>query len=108
MYHVLFQSIQAVSDLPSSTLTQSELKVNRGTNTPQRSNVPEGPAQVGIHYTYGQLCVCSQGNPVEIQTPALGPDRLHDRPASCVIGQQYSSAAFVSLRMYYRKILARV
>ena len=47
-------------------------------------------------------CICSQGNLVEIQTPATWPDRLHDRPASCVIGQQYSSAAFVSLRLHYR------
>lgn len=108
MYHVLFQSTQAVSDLPGSALWAKLVKINRGTNTPRRSNVPEGPAQVefaqvGIHYTYGKLCVCSQGNTVEIQTPALGPDRLHDRPGSCVIGQQYSSAAFVSLRLHYRK-----
>jgi hypothetical protein len=34
---------------------------------------------------------------------STGPDRPHDRPGSCVIGQQYSSAAFISLRLHYRK-----
>jgi len=72
------------------------LKTNRGTLseavTFRKVRHKSNFAQVGIHYTYGQLCICSQGNPVEIQTPALGPDRLHDCPASCVIGQQYSSA----------------
>jgi hypothetical protein len=32
------------------------------------------------------------------------PDRVqHDRTASCVIAQQYSSATFVSLCFHYRK-----
>jgi len=32
------------------------------------------------------------------------PDRpQYDRPAACVIAQQYSSATFVSLRFHYRK-----
>jgi hypothetical protein len=32
------------------------------------------------------------------------PDRLqHDRPAACVIAQQYSSANSVSLRFHYPK-----
>jgi len=31
---------------------------------------PEDPAQVAIQYTCSQLCMCLQGSPVEIQTPA--------------------------------------
>jgi hypothetical protein len=45
----------------------------------------------------------AQGSPVEIQIPALEPDRLHDHPDACVIAQQYSSATFVSLRFHSRK-----
>jgi hypothetical protein len=37
----------------------------------------------------------------KLSTPQ--PDRLqHDRPAACVIAQQYSSAIFVSLRFHSR------
>jgi len=44
-------------------------------------------------------------NPAEIQTPAhQKPDRpQHDRPAICVITQQYSSTFFVSLSFSSRK-----
>jgi hypothetical protein len=45
-----------------------------------------------------------QGSPGESST--LDPDRpQHDRPVTCVIAQQYSSAIFVSLRFQSRKTI---
>jgi hypothetical protein len=41
---------------------------------------------------------------VNPRSKTLEPDRLqHDRPAACVIAQQYSSATFVSLRFHSRR-----
>jgi hypothetical protein len=40
---------------------------------------------------------------VNPRSEKLEPNRLqHDRPTACVITHQCSSAAFVSLRIYYR------
>jgi hypothetical protein len=54
--------------------------------------------QVVAEYTYGARKAVT----AEVQTSnALEPDRPQlDRPAACVIAQQYSFATFVSLRFY--------
>jgi len=54
--------------------------------------VPEGPAQVGIACTCSQVCEYKWST-TEIQTP--------DRPAACVIAQQYFSATFVSIALSF-------
>ena len=65
----------------------------------RNSYVPEGPVQISIVYTCGQVYACIQRGP-----STLEPDRpQHDRPAASVIAQQYSSATFVSLCYHSRK-----
>jgi hypothetical protein len=52
---------------------------------------------------YSQRCVYIKVSPHEIQTPE-NRFKHHrpqcDRPATCVIAQQYTSATFVSLRSH--------
>jgi len=58
----------------------------------RKSEVPDGKAQIGTEYTYGQLRVSSCNPNPNTRTP----DRLqHDHPAACIIAQQYSSATSV-------------
>jgi hypothetical protein len=60
----------------------------------------------GNEYMYSQRYVYIKVSPDEIQTPAnrfKHHPPQHDRPAACVIAQQYSSATFVSLRSHPRR-----
>ena len=61
-------------------------------------HVPEGLGQVAVRYACAQLCVYMQGSPVEISEPER---RQQDRPAACVVAQQYSSATCVSVLFHY-------
>jgi hypothetical protein len=64
---------------------------------------PEGPAQVGIHYAFGQVYMYTKGSSWNPNTHTLEPDRpQHDRTVTCDLALQYSSATFASLR-YPRK-----
>ena len=66
----------------------------------RNSKVPDGTAQIGTGYTYGQLRASSCNPNPNTRTP----DRLqHDRSAACVSAQQYSSATFKSLRFCFLK-----
>ena len=62
-------------------------------------HVAEGLEQVAVRYACGQLCVYRQGSPVET---AEHERRQQDRPAACVVAQQYSSATCASLLFHYR------
>jgi hypothetical protein len=64
-------------------------------------------AYLGTEYTCSQLCmydVYTREWSWNANSNTPEPDRpQHDRPATCVIAQQYSSTTFVSLRFYSRK-----
>ena len=70
---------------------------------PRRSGARQVFSKVGTDYKYGQLCVyiykrASCWNPHSNTMEADRPQ--HDRPTAGVIGQQYSSTTFVSLRFH--------
>jgi hypothetical protein len=51
-----------------------------------------------------EMYVCVRESKLKFQLITLEPDRLQrDRPATCVIAQQYFSAIFFSLRCHSRK-----
>ena len=54
---------------------------------------------------YIYIYIHTQGSPVEIMTPnTLESDGVKlDRPAACVIAQQYSSAMYVRIRFHSNK-----
>jgi hypothetical protein len=55
-----------------------------------------------IMCTHGQLYMCKQGSPAEIQTPTTGSwSAATCCPTARVIAQQYSVATFVSLRLNF-------
>ena len=67
-------------------------------------NVLEGRAQVGIECNYSYLhtrIYLIQGCPVEIQLDTAWPQQ--ERPAACVIAQQYSSFTVDSLSFHSGK-----
>jgi hypothetical protein len=67
-------------------------------------NVLEGRAQVGIECNYSNLhtrIYFIQGCPVEIQLDTAWPQQ--ERPAACVIAQQYSSFTVDPLSFHSRK-----
>ena len=54
-------------------------------------------------YTVIYICIYKQVHLKSKLFNSLERDRQHDRPAACVIAQQYSSAIFVLLRFHSRK-----
>ena len=68
----------------------------------ESSSAKSNFGQVGTEYTCGQICMYIEDSPAEIITPNTsgsdGPQQ--DRPAACVIIQQYSSAIYVRLRFH--------
>jgi len=57
----------------------------------------------GTEYTYGQMHVCRRQSISNPKSNALQRDRPHhDRPATCVVAQQYSSATTIVLRIHAR------
>jgi len=64
-------------------------------------NVPEDLAQVATDYRYAKYTRQLSWN---TNSKTVEPDRSQrDRPAACVIAQQYSSTKFVSLLFHSRK-----
>ena len=55
-------------------------------------------------HKWSTVCVCTRESVWNPHSSTMEPDRpQHDRPAACVIAQQYSSSTFVSFRFHFRK-----
>jgi len=87
--------LQTLPDLHSSYIS----KVGRKSNF----------ALVGIDYTYihtyihPYVHVYTKKFDWNPNSTTMEPDRWHDRPADCVIAQQYSPARYAPLRIHFRK-----
>ena len=80
----------------------SDLRSNYFRNGRPKSNF----AQVRNEYTHiwSIMCVLRRESSLHPKSSTLVPDQPQpDRPAACVIAQQYSPAIFVSWRVHFRK-----
>jgi hypothetical protein len=68
------------------------------------SHVPQGPVQVGIECTCGELYVYAGECSLNSNSNTLESDWPQQySPTTCDITQQYSSATFLSLRFHFWK-----
>jgi hypothetical protein len=97
-----YQSLYRVFQITESSLVQQSQIPNRAL---QNTDAP----RLTLYLRSGrsgacrncQLCAYTEGSPAEVWT-ADGPQ--HDRSATCVIAQQYSSATSVSFRFHFSKV----